>query len=116
MRWPFHREIPTRERIAKLNDLFRTTFIGGRVILTPGFSALPEPVREECITQIRTFNRFSRDNDPYGEHDFGGILHGAHEVFWKIDCYDLTETMHSPDPSHPKLTRRVLTIMLAEEY
>lgn len=113
---PFLREIPKRERIARLNDLFRATFIGGRVIFTQGISALPEAVRVELITQVRMFTSFTRDNDPYGERDFGRVVHGEHEAFWKIDYYDLTESMHSPDPSHPKLTRRVLTIMLAEEY
>jgi len=103
--------------IRDLNDAFRITFIGGRVMVTCGVDALPLPVRENIIARVRSFDDFTPDNDPHGEHDFGSFeQEGAGRVFWKIDCYDPTLTYGSDDPADPKVTVRVLTIMLASEY
>ncbi len=100
-----------------LNDAFRMTFIGGRVMITRGISGLPFPVRESVLARVRSFDDFTPDNDPHGEHDFGSFEHdSAGRVFWKIDCYDPTLTYGSSDPADPKVTVRVLTIMLASEY
>lgn len=104
-------------KIAQLNDVLRTTFLTGKVILTPGIRALADADREAIITAVREFSAFTPDNDPYGEHDFGAVtLPNVGKVFWKIDYYDDQYECHSPDASNPKVTRRVLTIMLAEEY
>jgi hypothetical protein len=103
--------------ITKLNDVLRTTFLTGRVILTEGIASLSETQQEDIITKVRTFDAFCEDNDPYGEHDFGAFdQEGVGKIFWKIDYYDVDYHWHSPDPANPKVTRRVLTIMLAEEY
>ena len=103
--------------IAGLNDLLRQTFITGKVVMTAGIASLPDHVREEIITKVRAFDEFTKDNDPYGEHDFGAFDQpGAGKVFWKIDYYDRTLTMGSEDPADPKQTKRVLTILLAEEW
>ena len=37
-------------------------------------------------------------------------------IFFKIDYYDKALAAHSPDPSDPSVTERVITIMLSEEY
>lgn len=106
-----------RLTIAGLNDLLRTTFLTGRVMLTEGVRALPEATRQDVLTRVRTFTAFTPDNDPHGERDFGAIdVEGAGRVFWKIDYYDPSLTMGSDDPADPRKTVRVLTIMLAEEY
>ena len=61
------------EKIRKLNDAFRRSFIGGRVLMTPGVSALGYEDQAGLLQLVRCFKDFTEDNDPYGEHDFGVI-------------------------------------------
>ncbi len=106
----------TTARIAELNDILRTTFLTGRVLMTEGVRALPEDVQSRIVEAVQTFTDFTPDNDPQGEHDFGAVTIEGRKIFWKIDYY-APDMMHgSEDPSDAKQTRRVLTLMLAEEY
>ena len=105
-----------RARIRDLNDQFRTSLSGGRVMLTSGIRALGPVALLQIVTAVRTFSDFAQANDPHGEHDFGSVELAGARVFWKIDYYDHRFQYGSPDPSLPGLTGRVLTIMLAEEY
>ena len=68
------------------------------------------------VEAVRSFDAFSEDNDPWGEHDFGAIEIGGQKIFWKLDCYDPTLTYQSENAANEALTHRVLTIMLASEY
>ena len=103
-------------RIRQLNDQLRTTCTGGAVVCTNGIAALPEAIRKRIMTAIRTFDAFTTDNDPHGEHDFGAVEVDDDKIFFKIDYYDRDMQMHSPDATDPAVTTRVLTIMLADEY
>src|SRR5712691_2712057 len=104
------------EKIRALNDAFRTTMIGGRVMMTTGVDALPSDVKAMVIRRVATFSDFSPDNDPHGEHDFGNFTLAGRKFFWKIDAYDADMRFGSEDPADPAKTTRILTIMLAEEY
>lgn len=104
----------TSARIAALNDAARTSFIGCRIVITKGIAAMDD--LDGLYAKVQAFNEFTDGSDPFGEHDFGAIEHGGHAVFWQISYYDVDLLMHSPDPSDPAVTCRVLTIMLAEEY
>jgi hypothetical protein len=104
------------ENIRELNDLFRTTMTGGRVMLTAGVDALPSDVRAMVIRRVATFSDFTPENDPHREHDFGSLEVAGKKVFWKIDYFDAAMEFGSEDPADPSKTTRVLTIMLAEEY
>jgi hypothetical protein len=104
------------QRIRDLNDTFRKTFAGGVVTLTQGVDALCGEVKSEVLNRVRTFDRFTDDNDPYGEHDFGSIEIAGQTVFFKLDYYNRSMDGGSENPADSAVTTRVLTIMLAEEY
>jgi hypothetical protein len=108
--------VQSASRIRELNDMFRTSFIGGRVLITEGVTALGQTFISDCVEAVQLFKDFSADNDPYGEHDFGAITIKAERIFWKIDYYDADCHYGSEDPANPAVTTRVLTIFLASEY
>ena len=67
--------------------------------------------------RVRDFDNFTEENDPYGEHDFGAFeVEGVGRIFFKVDYYDTDYSGGSDDPTDLEKTRRVLTVMLAEEY
>ena len=102
--------------IAELNDDFGSGVTPGRVVITPGIASLPDTERASIIAKVMAFDTFTEANDPHGEHDSGSFDFGDQTIFWKIDYYDPWLTRRSPNPANPAVTRRVLTVMLAEEY
>lgn len=104
------------EKIANLNDAFRRSLGGGRIVVTSGVAALKHSLQIEALKAVQNFDAFTPDNDPYGEHDFGFFKVKEHEFFWKMDYYDPTLSRHTDDACDPTITVRVLTIMLTEEY
>lgn len=98
------------------NDAFRTSFVGGRIMLTNGVNGLAENDRQAVVKAVQAFADFTLGNDPYGEHDFGAVTVNDAVFFWKIDYYDHDLRNGSPDPADDAVTCRVLTVMRAEEY
>jgi Protein of unknown function (DUF3768) len=103
-------------RIRALNDELRQNFAGGIAVMTPGIAALGAEAVARIVKTIRVFDDFCHANDPHEEHDFGAFDAEGYRVFFKIDYLDKTLIYHSPDPTDPSVTERVITIMLAEEY
>jgi hypothetical protein len=103
-------------RIRELNDNLRSTFTGGRVVMTDGVGVLPENELAQLLERVRRFDEFTRDNDPHGEHDFGTVDLAGRSYFFKVDYYAPDMEGGSEDPADPEKTTRVLTIMRAEEY
>jgi hypothetical protein len=120
-------------RIARLNDLARSAMgVASMVVATIGFQTLAEADQSRVRELIETFDAFTEDNDPHGERDFGTIYQltdggwtterprsradSQEQVFWKLDYYDRDLAGASEDAADPTQTRRVLTIMLSDEY
>ena len=101
---------PKPNEIAHLNDEFRRS--GRDVMVTPGVQALPDMLG--LVQAVQTFDRFTPDNDPYGDHNFGIIGWHSETTYWKIDYYDQA-LKYGEDPLSPEC-RRILTILLASEY
>jgi len=103
-------------RIADLNDEFRKTGIGGKTVMTRAVADLPAEVISSAIATVRTFNDFTKDNDPHREHDFFSFEVAGVKFFWKCDYYDKKMEFGSEDPSDSAKTTRVATLMLASDY
>ena len=122
-----------RDRIARLNDMARKAMgVACTAVATVGFRSLSASDQSRVRELIETFDAFDEDNDPYGERDFGCVYQlgdgqwtterprasedERERVFWKLDYYDRDLRFGSEDAADPAVTRRVLTIMLADEY
>ena len=120
-------------RIARLNDLARRAMgVACTAVATVGFRSLSASDQSSVRELIETFDAFDEDGDPYGERDFGCVYQlgdgrwtterprlcedERERVFWKLDYYDRDLRFGSEDAANPAITRRVLTIMLADEY
>jgi hypothetical protein len=102
--------------IRELNDQLRQSLRGGVLVMTAGVIALGQARQLKILEAIAKFDRFDEGNDPYGEHDFGALEVEGERLLFKIDYFDQSLSAHSPDPADPSVTKRVLTIMLADEY
>jgi len=104
------------QAIRKLNDELRQDLSIGTALMTTGVAALGVEAVARIVKTIAIYDDFCHENDPHGEHDFGAFEADGQVIFFKIDYFDPTLTCHSDDPADSSVTRRVITIMLAEEY
>lgn len=107
-------------RVQELNDEFRKAGPrndeGGRWLVTREVQALGDGVVVQAVEMVRAHDRFTEEDDPWGEHDFGAFELAGRKLFWKIDYYDRAQEFGSPDPADASVTCRVMTILLVEEY
>jgi hypothetical protein len=107
---------PKTQRVRALNDQLRQNLATGVAMMTPGVAALGEEATARIIKTIAVFDDFCYANDPHEEHDFGSFEAEGYTIYFKIDYFDRTLNYHSPDPTDPTVTVRVITVMLADEY
>lgn len=106
--------------IARDNDLFRNTLFTSprhKITWTSGVDTLRQcyPERfQELLTQLRAFSAFTKDNDPWGEHDFGKVTVEGDDYLWKIDYYDLNYEYGADPKTQPYAM--LLTLMRSDEY
>jgi hypothetical protein len=103
-------------RICALNDELRRFGRDGRIMITSGIQGLGTEGVARVLAAVAAFDAFTGDNDPHGEHDCAILTVEGVRVLFKTDYYDRNLTYHSPDPSDPTVTQRVMTVMLASEY
>ncbi len=106
----------TNDRIRALNDELRRNLPEGHAVMTTVIAALGAEAVARIVKTIAVYDDFCHANDPYEEHDFGSSEADGHLIFFKIDYYGKDLTYHSPEPTDPSVTERVITIMLADEY
>jgi hypothetical protein len=116
-------ELRRNLQIRALNDAFRTeplsvgsAFARNSLVITRGVADYGNNFIDRAVAAVQTFSNFNEHNDPHGEHDFGAFEIDGVALFWKLDCYDRWSQWGSPDAADPAVTRRVLTILLADEY
>src|SRR2546429_6839339 len=92
-------------KVRALNDEFRRTLRGGRVVLTPRVAALSEELRMFALHKVQTYEDWSGPNER--EHDVGIFMVEEDTYFWKIDYYALDMEHGSEDASDPALTVQI---------
>lgn len=106
----------SKKIIQLINDNFRKTFQGGKIVLTRGIRALPKEDINQIMLKVSRYDDFTPDNDIYNEHDFGSFDYNGIKIMWKIDYYDKNYEFASENPADVSKTNRVLTVMLADEF
>jgi hypothetical protein len=91
-------EADEKTRIRNLNDSFRASGQGGRIVSTQGIQQLSPVDKAAVFGEIRLFDACNQANDPHGEHDFGSIEYGGEKILFKIGYYDQGLEDHSENP------------------
>lgn len=68
--------------IRQRNDLLRTKFEGGRVVITPTVYEIDPQIRGRALYRLTLYNRFSDGGD---DHSEGAFTFAGYFWVWKID-------------------------------
>lgn len=88
----------------------------GQALIADGIRAEGFEFAQKADQAAAQFDSFDDDNDPWQEHDCTALTVDGRRIIWKMGYYGRQLTNCSPNPADTKVTRLVLTIMLASEY
>ena len=71
-------------------------------MFTAGITTLDQSIQYRILRELKLFDDFTDDNDPYGEHDCAIVSWEEYRVVFKIDYYDPALQCHSEDPANPE--------------
>lgn len=108
-------------KVREINDAFRKGERPelGRIVITSGalHAAAAWPLGPVALyEEVKKYDNFTEDNDPWGEHDYGTFQFAGEQFFFKLDYFDLNYEYGAEDPADETKSRRVLTIALLSEY
>lgn len=96
--------------IRQLNNKFRSTFIGGKVIETISIRTLSSKPKLDIINRIKCYSDFSKSPDD--DYSYGSFIYDRYQIFFKIDYWDVSGRHFSDAPWDEMKTNRVMTIAL----
>ena len=106
--------------LAVQNDTFRKHILPtdkiGKFVFTQGINDEGQKFIKEAFDQVRTFDDFNENNDPYHDHTFGAVEVFGKKVWFKIDLFDENYEYGADNPTELQETRRVLTVLFPSEY
>lgn len=112
-----------QDQIARLNDRCRQGLDpAARIVFTRAClaaTAAGDDQRDLILAQaglLAAVRRYSFAPGDGPERDFGAFDHAGERILFKIDYYDLALEFGSENPADASVTRRVMTIMLAQDY
>jgi hypothetical protein len=66
------------------NDLLRTKFEGGKVVITPNVYQIDPRTRGRALYRLTLYNRFSDDDD---DHSEGAFVFSGYFWVWRIEDF-----------------------------
>jgi Protein of unknown function (DUF3768) len=112
-------DVLSRDKIARirdLNDRFRKSFQGGKILLTQSVSDLPDMVKAAALCEVQKFDAFTEANDPTNEHDFMMFEFCNRDFIFSITYYDKKMEHGSPDSADPDVTTRIGALMMVSDW
>ncbi|MCD6311859.1 MAG: DUF3768 domain-containing protein [Elusimicrobia bacterium] len=81
--------IRLRDTIAKENDELRRSIPDitkpNIIRITEGIKSMGHKSVQNILRRVRTFSKFTENNDPCGHHNFGCFRYRGKNIFWTID-------------------------------